>query len=52
MGGRDLLVQLLGEHVDADLVLARVAPQIDLGKDLLEKREDNITSLSLKPLHV
>ena len=35
VGGGNLLVQLLGEHVYADLVLSRVAPQINLGEDLV-----------------
>jgi len=31
----DLLVQLLGQHVDADLVLVVLGPEFDLGQDLI-----------------
>ena len=34
----DLLVELLGEHVDAERKLARVSPESDLGKDLVGER--------------
>ena len=34
---RHLLVQLLGEHVDAHLVVGGVAPQLDLGQHLVGK---------------
>jgi len=33
--GSDLLVQLLGQHVHAQRVLARVAPQLNLGQNLV-----------------
>lgn len=35
VGTGDLLVELLGEHVDAERELARVGPESDLGKDLI-----------------
>merc|ERR1719209_788752 len=34
----DFLVELLGQHVDADLVLAGFGPEFDLGQDLVGKR--------------
>ena len=44
VGLGDLLVQGLGEHVDADLVLAGVAPQVNLGKDLKKKENMNLSA--------
>ena len=38
MRARDLLVELLREHVNTELELARVRPEGDLGKDLVGKR--------------
>jgi len=35
MGLGDLLVQLLGQHVDTDLVLATLGPEFDLGQNLV-----------------
>ena len=35
VGPGHLLVQLLGEHEDADLVVGSVAPQLDLGQHLV-----------------
>jgi len=35
MAGGDLLIQLLGQHVDSDGVLARVQPQVQLSQDLV-----------------
>ena len=34
----DLLVELLGEHVNAELELARVRPESNLGEDLVRER--------------
>ena len=38
MRARDLLVELLREHVNTELELARVRPEGDLGKDLVGER--------------
>ena len=35
---RDFLVELLREHVDAELKLAGVRPESDLGEDLVRER--------------
>ncbi len=35
MAGGNLLVKLLGQHVDTDGVLAGVGPQVDLGENLV-----------------
>lgn len=35
VAGRDLLVQLLGQHVDADRVLAGVGPEVNLSENLV-----------------
>ena len=37
VGEGHLLVEGLGQHVHADLVLAGVGPQVDLGQDLKEE---------------
>lgn len=37
VGFGDLLVELLGQHVDADLVLVVLGPEFDLGHDLVGK---------------
>jgi len=38
VGFGDFLVELLGQHVDADLVLAGFGPEFDLGQDLVGER--------------
>merc|ERR1712060_1045064 len=38
VGSGNLFIKLLGEHVHVDSVLARVAPQLDLGEHLVGER--------------
>ena len=45
--GSHLLIERLGQHVDSDVVLAGVGPQVDLGQDLKKRKS---ISKSIKPI--